>query len=505
MKRVALIFAALALLCIMPAGAVTRNTATQKLVTDYSRKEPLRSGIFGVLAVRGSDTLAQHNRRIKMVPASNVKLITTGLALKQLGPGWRFSTTIAHTGSISGGILNGDLYILGGGDPTTGAQTACSDSAGKTFASWKALLDAAGIKGIKGRIIGDPRFFKRPAHGMSWQAEDLGYDYGAGPAGLNFYQNSQDFRITPGAVGKHPNMDVLYPEAPWMSYSNHAVTGEARSSNTLYYLNSEYCPVGEFQGSFPADRKSYKLEVSNPFGAYTCAYYFYKYLLRNGLEVSGGYADVSPDGLVRTDLLFSDLGTKAPDQNTLTVLGSGRSPKLSDIARDTNFESNNFYAETMFNMLAVSMYGKADRTLSEKAVEELFGGMGLRTTGACQLVDGSGLSRKDYVSPEFFVRFLRKMDSSAVRDDYLRSLPSPGSKSTLQNRMKDASEDIKERIKMKSGSMNGVLCYSGYILSADGNNSKTIYFSILTNNVSGPSSKVAGIIDEILISLAQEP
>ena len=58
---------------------------------------------------------------------------------------------------------------------------------------------------------------------------------------------------------------------------------------------------------------------------------------------------------------------------------------------------------------------------------------------------------------------------------------------------------------MKSGSMNGVLCYSGYILSADGNNSKTIYFSILTNNVSGPSSKVAGIIDEILISLALEP
>ena len=72
MKHTALILAAIALLCSMPAGAATRNTATQKLVTDYSRKEPLRSGKFGVLAVRGSDTLAQYNRRLKMVPASNV-------------------------------------------------------------------------------------------------------------------------------------------------------------------------------------------------------------------------------------------------------------------------------------------------------------------------------------------------------------------------------------------------------------------------------------------------
>lgn len=490
-----------------PAGtqAATRNTQTQKLVTEYSRKEPLRSGIFGMLAVRGADTLAQLNRRVKMVPASNTKLITTGLALNKLGPAWRFTTTIAHSGNISDGTLNGDLYILGGGDPTTGAQTACSIPTGKTFASWKALLDAAGIKSINGRIIGDPRFFKRPSQGMSWQAEDLGYSYGAGPAGLNFFLNSQQFTITPAEVGKRPNMDVLYPEAPWMSYINSAVTGEARSSNTLYYICSEYGPVGEFHGSFPSDRKSYKLEASNSFGAYTCAYYFYKYLTQSGIAVSEGYADISPEGNIRTDLLFSDLGTRAADAKLLTELGQARSPKLADIVKDTNFDSNNFYAETLFNMLAVQMYGKADRSLSEKAEEALLTDMGLRPSGSCQLLDGSGLSRKNYVSPEFFVKFLRKMESGAARDAYIESLPCPGSKSTLQNRLKDAPQEIKERIRMKSGSMNGVLCMSGYILPADGNGSKTIYFSILTNNVTGPSSKVGAIIDEIILSLAQEP
>ena len=492
------------MLSLASAGAATRNTETQKLVSDYSRKEPLRSGIFSVLAVRGSDTLAQYNRRVRMVPASNVKLITTGLALKQLGPGWRFTTTLAYSGTITEGTLNGDLYIIGGGDPTTGARTVCSDPSVKTFASWRALLDAAGIKNISGCIIGDPRFFKRPSHGMSWQAEDLGYNYGAGPAGLNFFQNAQQFRITPGAVGQHPNMDVIYPESPWMSYANYAVTGEAKSSNTIYYINSEYCPVGEFQGSFPSDRKSYKLEASNAFGAYTCAFYFYKYLIQGGMEVSGGYADISPEGNVRTDLLFSDLGTKAPEATSLKELGTSRSPKIRDIIKDTNFESNNFYAETLFNMLAVSIYGKADRELSCKAADELLGNMGLRTQDI-QILDGSGLSRKDYVSAEFFVRFLRKMESSDVRDAYIASLPSPGSKSTLQNRMAKAPQEIKDRVKMKSGSMNGVLCFSGYILPADGNGTKTICFSILTNNVTGPSSKVAAIIDEILVSLAQEP
>ena len=131
--------------------------------------------------------------------------------------------------------------------------------------------------------------------------------------------------------------------------------------------------------------------------------------------------------------------------------------------------------------------------------------MGLRTDGACQLLDGSGLSRKDYVSPDFFVSFLRKMYLSPEREPYVESLPSPGSKSTLQNRLPKAPDDVKERIKMKSGSMNGVRSFSGYILPASGNDSKPIVFSIITNNVSGPTYKVAAIIDEIILSLAQEP
>lgn len=492
------------MLASVSLGAAQRDTRTQKLIDGYARREPLRSGIMGVFAMRGADTLAQYNRTVKLVPASNMKLITTGLALLELGPEMKFRTTLAHSGKISDGVLYGDLYIVGGGDPTTAAGTKCADSLSVTFGRWKSLLEASGIKEIKGRVVGDPRFFARPAAGTSWQVEDLGYNYGAGPSGLNFFENSQTFSIKPGRPGDPPFITPLYPDTPWMNYVNFAVTGEPGTGNTVYYLNTDFGPYGEFQGSYPSDRKGSRLECSNPFGAYTCAYFFHNYLMNNGISGGGGFADVSPMGLVRSDLLFSDSGEPAQRSGELTPLGSCDSPELRRIASDTNFQSDNFYAETMFNMLSVSRYGRSDRDASALAATDILARLGLRTGNAYWQIDGSGLSRKNYVSAEFFVRFLKAMYASKVSGCYLESLPSPGTESTLKHRLPGAPEELKARIRMKSGSMNGVLCYSGYILSPDGDRSKTVVFSILTNNVSGHWSVVASIIDEILLSLASE-
>ena len=454
--------------------------------------------------MRGADTLAQFNRVQKMVPASNVKLITTGLALTRLGAGWRFSTALAYSGTVDEGELDGDLYIVGGGDPTIGAGVGCADTLGKSFSEWKALLDGAGIKSVRGRVIGDSRFFSRPSQGMTWQVEDLGYNYGAGPSGLNIFENSQTFTVAPSAEGEAPVITPLYPDTPWMDYVNSAVTGEAGSGNTLYYLNTDLAPVGEFQGSFPVDRKESVLECSNAFGAYTCAYLFHNYLINNGVAVTGGYADISPSGNIRCDLALAGTAPAAA-QDSLVCLGTVKSPELRAIAKDTNYFSDNFYAETLFNMLPSAVYGKADRRLSENAVKEILAGMGLRPGNACSIIDGSGLSRKDYVSPEFFVRFLRKMYAGSVRSAYVASLPYPGSRSTLRYRMRKAPADVKSRIRMKSGSMNGVLCFSGYILPEAGSGKQPVVFSILTNNVSGPASAVSSILDEIILSLANEP
>ena len=494
------------LLTTWSATAGIPRTRAQQAVEAVCAKEPLRSGLAGVLAVRADgDTLVAVNVRQKMVPASNVKLLTTGLALHMLGADYRFETRIAHTGAVVDGTLKGDVYILGGGDPTTGSRSDCAEGVGKTFATWAKLLADAGIKTVEGRILGDPRFFDTPTpQNLGWTFDDLGTYYGAGPTGLNFFENAQNFYITPGPAGAAPNYRVQYPETPWMHVENHAVTGPARSSNSLYYVNSTLAPYGELAGSFPADRRGYTLECSNAFGAYTCAWYFRNYLQKNGIAVLGGWGDITPQGEVRTDLTPGTLRMPAAVTDSLTVLGSSYSAPLAAIVRDTNGESDNFYAETLLKAIALRSGLTAGQDDCEKAAESAMRALGLRTDGACRQVDGSGLSRKNYVSPAFFVRFLRKMMTLPAWEPFFASLPVPGTKGTLEDRFPKAPQEFKDRIHMKTGSMNGVRCFSGYILAADGDPAHTVIFSVLVNNCPERSFQMVPPLDAIIEAIAAE-
>ncbi len=181
-----------------------------------------------------------------------------------------------------------------------------------------------------------------------------------------------------------------------------------------------------------------------------------------------------------------------------------RSAPLSDIIRETNHHSNNFYAETLLRTVALRLGLGSDQEDCRQAAETAMQHLGLRTDNACRQVDGSGLSRKNYVSADFFVRFLRKMAALPVRETWFASLPVPGEKGTLEFRFRNASPEFKARIRMKSGSMNGVLCYSGYILSGDGDPGRTIAFSLLVNNCTASSYVLIPAVEGIIAALAAE-
>ena len=503
--RNTLITVALLLMAWSATAGIPQTQAQQK-IAEICAREPLRSALVGVLAVRADgDTLVAVNHRQKLVPASNVKLLTTGMALQILGADYRFETRLGYTGTVQDGTLRGDVYILGGGDPTTGSRSESTEGIGATFGKWAQLLYDAGIRRIEGRVLGDPRFFSDPTpQNLGWSFDDLGTYYGAGPSGLNFFENAQNFYITPGPSGGAVNYRVQYPETPWMHYVNHSVTGAARSSNTLYYVNSSLAPMGEIAGSFPADRRGYTLECSNAYGAYTCAYYFHNFLRSEGVAVSGGWGDVTLQGEIRTSLEPGAAHTKAPAQDSIRIAGSAWSARLADIVADTNRESDNFYAETLLKMVALRL-GRTDRQNDlDDAAEDGLRRLGLRPDGACRQFDGSGLSRKNYVSPDFFVRFLRKMMTLPVWNAYFESLPVPGEKGTLEGRFDKAPQAFRDRIHMKSGSMNGVRCFSGYILSSDGDPKKTVIFSLLTNNCTASSYQAAPILDSMIEAIASE-
>ena len=200
--------------------------------------------------------------------------------------------------------------------------------------------------------------------------------------------------------------------------------------------------------------------------------------------MTGAPADIVK-GRIRENLNRQEFNEYAAKVDDLKILGSTYSPQLSKIIKETNHDSDNFYAETCLRILGRRMRHSACYDSSYVALNEVLTKLGA-SPEEVQIEDGSGLSRRNYVSPEYFVSFLSEMMESPVFGEYVASLPQPG------------------KIFMKSGSMNGILCFSGYIVPSEGSKDDAIIFSIMTNNVLTKSSQVGAIADRILTLLATE-
>ena len=168
-------------------------------------------------------------------------------------------------------------------------------------------------------------------------------------------------------------------------------------------------------------------------------------------------------------------------------LGASVSPVLSRIVRQTNVLSDNFYAEAIFRQLGERASGIAEYDSCRVAVKGVLEGLMGKDLSGIRIEDGSGLSRLNTVSPAFLVSFLRAMTRSKGFGAFLASLPKPG-EGTLNTLLPKLPDDLKARIRVKSGSMDGVLCYSGYILDEEGK--PTRIFSLMVN---GATVKTAAL------------
>lgn len=458
--------------------------------------DPALSQALISVCVRTEDgaTLAQLNPKTMLAPASNMKLITTGAALYKLGSNYRYKTQIGYSGTILNGTLKGNLYIIGGGDPTIGSRDSIAVGLNSTFAQWEKLIRNAGIDSIDGHIIGDGRWVEDMPEEPSWSWQDIGTYYGTGVTGLMFYENMLSYDVTPGSeIGTPAIFKANYPETPWMTIRNESVTAKAGTGDETYLYTSEFAPVAAIRGEFGIDKKKKRVDFSNKFPEYTCAKYFEKYLKNKGITCTKGAADFK----LKTEWIKN-----AEDSPQITIIGSTQSPTLRRIAYSTNHISNNLFAETLLRTLGKEIQGSTTYKTSRSALNSILKGMGLDTSKGIHIDDGSGLSRQNYASAEFFCSFLKAMMSSPAYKDFLYSLPSPGSGGTLTYNMKSYPEELRSRIKAKSGSMNGIRCYSGYVLPST-NNGKVIIFSILTGNCTAPSWKVRQLLDKLMATIAE--
>lgn len=476
MKR----FFTLAAALLLPLMALSQGKApaqkpltAQQYLDRMAKQKALKGTLLGV-TVRGADgkTLASCNQDLRLTPASNLKLVTTGCALHKFGADYRFETRLGYTGCIDEeGTLHGDLYIIGGGDPTTGAGDKISTPASALFKKWETLLRQAGIKKIDGRIIGDGHAYEGHLEHASWSYDDLGTYYGTGMNALCFYENAIDFAVQATAEGEPVGFEQTYPETPWTHTENFSFTGPAGSGNSLYLFTTDLAPYAELRGTFATDRAPKTEHFANKFGDLSCAYEFFKSLQADSLEVTGGYARVNRSGRIEGPDFVPQEAAAQPE----VMIGRTKSPKLEEIARETNWRSDNFYAEALLRAMGEKDSGISVYDSCAVALKNTLGKLKMRTDGI-QLADGSGLSRNNYLSARWLADFLDAMKTSPAFPAFLGSLPAPGQGTLNVVKLGDGAD----RVRMKSGSMNGVLCYSGYILDEEGNPSVT--FSILTGN-----------------------
>ena len=231
-------------------------------------------------------------------------------------------------------------------------------------------------------------------------------------------------------------------------------------------------------------------------------------------------ADIDNAGRIRTAPSWRKPSQKglvveglAPAQEKITVIGKFLSPTIKEIAAVTNDRSDNFYAEALIRILSKERTGSASYDSCRVVIKRELDSLGVDSGYGIQMVDGSGLARHNYIAPDFFCRFLRAMSMSPAGKAYFNTLAGPGT-GTMRYSMRNQAGDLRQRIKMKSGSMNGVVCFSGYILPTAKNRAEpaegsflpknTIVFSIMTNNMPENESAVRRFIDRLLVILAEQ-
>lgn len=479
-------------------GKSSASNRVQTYIDTKMKSDPnLINAVVGILAVdeKGNE-IASWNPDMPLLTASTMKTITTGLGYKVLGPDYRFSTKVAYSGSIdSSGVLQGDLYIVGGADPTLGSRDTIAFSVDSIFGIWADAVKEAGIRSINGRIIGDDRIFEEESIPDSWSFGNIGYDYGSGTSGLSFAENLSYFKVSPGfCEGDMVKVEPLGPQSPEIVYDLYdTYTGAPKSGDNTAYYASSMAKIGKFVGSYAIDRGVDTVAYSNKWGPATCACEFSRFLAASGIA-SRGCTEVN------------DLDTQAiPAQESLTEVAETFSPELRHIIKVTNTISNNFFAETIYKMVGKTLieresgekalrvsYSQANRAILKYLEAE-----GISTYGYTQ-DDGSGLSRQNYVSPRFFCNFYKMMSESANFAGYLESFPGPGRSGTLKNVLHKETSGVKAAIHAKSGSLSSVRCYAGYVETKKG---KLIRFAILTNNYACPTSavqpKIEGFMGEL--------
>ncbi len=420
--------------------------------------------------------LYAHESQRSLVPASLVKLFTTAAGFDILGSSFRFTTTIGYVGNVDAtGVLHGNVYIVGGGDPLLGSYRFRQTLPDTVFSAWHKALQSHGIRSVNGRICYNTSLFDQQYLPDSWEWGDIGNYYATGISALNFHENMFFIRFNAGNYLGFPAMVAsTSPSSLEVNLQNEVMTGPENSGDQVIVYGDPSSSVRVVRGTVPLGRKNFAIRAAMPRPARSCAELFAVYLRKHGCTVSRSAEEAY------------DLPKEMKE-----VLKYMSSPYYM-VAQYTNQTSNNTYAECIYKYLGYQRQGLGSFANGQKAVKDFFRPQGLVDEGI-RLVDGSGLSRQNLCTTDFISRFLCQVHKMEIRKDFMQTLGVAGKSGTLRSLKLNTPAGT--TVYGKSGSMEGMRSYAGYVKKETG---KVYTFAIICNNYTGSSTQLRAKLETIL-------
>ena len=458
--------------------------AIQKMAADDNLKNASIS--FYAIDLDSNKVIAGLGSNKSLVPASTMKLVTTATALELLGSGKRFSTYIKYSGEIdSNCVLNGNIYIVGGGDPCLGSERF-SKHYGNFINKWANEIIKLGIDSINGRVIGDATIFNEQMIPATWIWGDLGNYYGAGPCGLSIYENKCSIEFNSFKRGDSTNITCIYPYIPNLKFDN-GVKSMITKKDLSYIFGAPYQENRIIKGGIPINNEKFMVRGSIPDPSYLAAFELDMELRQLGIK------------LLNSSTTVRKLKNKNGSRKKLKkrLITTTRSPKLISIINSTNLYSVNLYAEHLMNQIGVFKYRSGDTGSGTQATTLFWKDNKLDIEGF-YVNDGSGLSRFNAITAKQLVGILKHMNKSKNKQLFINSLPVAGKSGTLRNVGKGTVAS--GRVKAKSGYMTRVRSYAGYVTTK---NKRNIAFALIVNNFNCTPFQMKKKMEKIMIKLAE--
>lgn len=405
------------------------------------------------------------------VPASVTKLVTAAAALDLLGPRYTFHTRVVRTGPIEDGVLKGDLFVIGSGDPFLVSERL-----------WLLAnqLRLSGVEAIEGRLVFDDSGWPRIEDWSSFGGSDRAY--AATPSALAMNFNALSFHITPGKNAGDPVVVRQDPfDLPYLQIENYLRTGKGGSSQN-WRLDLRPAPASARIGSAGSslDPVTYPCEIARLEGTVPA-----------GHRPFLAYRRASEPLALGGSLLRGFLESVGIDHRGTIALGPApvdailvldfESLPVDDLIASMNRYSNNFIANQL--ALSISRESYPDSLLApsdplrragaalSRWLQEVAG-----SADASYFADGSGLSTHNRTTAHSLTTLLRfAWNDLRIHGPFLHSLPGQGEAGTMDRRLNGA-EGVTVRAKTGTLGDEGVSTLAGYLQTAAGS---PVAFAIL--------------------------